>query len=595
MPKKHPSKAPGLPPVPRGVGLGIFALALALRALFGAATPDWSWPASAAYKADAYTWLEYARALQQGQRFELGLPLRPPGMAYWVALLWNGQAESIPELKLVWCLLGALAVYGLYRIALRDFGFTVAALAGLLAAGSSGLLMLSTSLNNETPYLVLALAALAPCSSLAAKPRGGRLALWSVLNALACLVRVEHLLFFGLALLFLLARWCPGAEARVTPLGAAARLALCVSLFAITLAPWHFSAWAAIDRFNTEPPEPRPQDDAVHQRLEQLLAGRIHWSEPALAERARLPAFCRRTAANFVAATLAWRGAAVVQAEDFEILEQAFGVRPRPLDAHPFIALYGPLNFYLANNAAATGGFSRAALDRPPPLAGGAARYPAPLIQGLPPQDLSLVYPPHLEVVLDGYAMGWRWIREHPADYLRLAWHKLRIFWAGAALGFTGTNLPLGLAGLRRSADLVVPHGAAASAWQLAMLAAGGAGIAAGWRRSALIPWLLLLASKVAVTLAFFGYARQGALLIPVVCLLVALAAERFIPPLRAADSAGGRLKLVRGLAGAALLMLGLETIRFISPPSIWIDGQPAGPRDPIPIDQHRDRIVELR
>jgi hypothetical protein len=198
-------------------------------------------------------------------------------------------------------------------------------------------------------------------------------------------------------------------------------------------------------------------------------------------------------------------------------------------------------------------------------------------------------------VVLDGYAIGWRWIREHPADYLRLAWHKLRIFWAGAALGFTGTNLPLGLAGLRRSADLVVPHGAAASAWQLAMLAAGGAGIAAGWRRSALIPWLLLLASKVAVTLAFFGYARQGALLIPVVCLLVALAAERFIPPLRAADSAGGRLKLVRGLAGAALLMLGLETIRFISPPSIWIDGQPAGPRDPIPIDQHRDRIVELR
>ena len=571
----------------------IFALALVVRISFGLATPDWHWPASGFYKADAYTWLAYAQALQQHHRFELGLPLRPPGMAYLVAWLWNGQQDAIPLLKLAWCLLGALTVLLFYTTVLRDFGFAVAGVAALLGACSTGLLILSTSLNNETPYLLLVVAALALCQPLVLRPRTALIALWSVLNALACLVRVEHALLFGLASIYLASAWVFAKSPRSPLLASLARLAFSALVFALVLLPWQLIAWQEVRRFNTQPPD-NAADNAVQERLEQVLAGRIHWSRDGLAARAALPAFCRRLSSNFVAATAAWRGDRTVTAADFQILEQAFGSRPEPLAAHPFITNYGPLNFYLANNRHARGGFSRGPLDDPPLLLGGPARYPSVLIQGLPPLDLSLVYPPHLAAFNHGYRLGWQWIRRHPADALQLALVKLQIFWAGAALGFTGYDLPLGLSGLRRTADLVVPQGGLVSLWRVALLALCVAGVAAGRKRAALIPWLLLFASKAVVTLAFFGYARQGAALAPVVYLLAALAARRWIPALeRLADLQPG--KLTKLVLCAALLIAGLEAVRWIHPPAVLIDGQRIGAVDPIPVDQHRDHILELR
>ena len=79
-------------------------------------------------------------------------------------------------------------------------------------------------------------------------------------------------------------------------------------------------------------------------------------------------------------------------------------------------------------------------------------------MRGLPPPQLSFVYPPHLRLFNDGYELGWRALRERPARALSLAARKLRIFWSGAALGVTGFNFPLGLSGTRRAVDLLVPR-----------------------------------------------------------------------------------------------------------------------------------------
>jgi hypothetical protein len=190
-----------------------------------------------------------------------------------------------------------------------------------------------------------------------------------------------------------------------------------------------------------------------------------------------------------------------------------------------------------------------------------------------------------------GYGTGFAWIASHPADFALLALRKLSIFWSGTTLGLTGWNLPLGLSGLRRPVDMIVPDGGApALVWRIALLAAAVAGVAAGWRQAALVPWLLFLVSKVAVAVAFFGYARQGAAVIPAVALLVALAARRWI--LRGAEPRP------RSVLRAAILVLtlgsALETARFLAKPAISVDGQPAGATDPLPTGETRPHAIRV-
>src|SRR4029079_13933842 len=96
-----------------------------------------------------------------------------------------------------------------------------------------------------------------------------------------------------------------------------------------------------------------------------------------------------------------------------------------------------------------------------------------------------------------------------PRAFAVLVARKLAVFWSGAALGFTGYDLPLGLGARRRRVDVVVPQWRVAVAWALLMLLAAAAGLVAAWRRPALHPWLLLPLSQLLVTAAFFGYARQ--------------------------------------------------------------------------------------
>ena len=571
----------------------VFAAALTLRILFWMATPGMDWPHSIFFKGDAVVWLQQALAIDHGRAFELGLPLRPPGAAWLIALLWDGRRESIDSLRIAWHVQGAL-IPALTFVALRrSFSPVAAWLAAAAAAASTALMLLSSTLDNETPYLLLVVLSLLWFEPLRATPSALRLVAWSVLNGLACLLRVEHALFYVLSLALLLRGWSRAGAQRLPSRAASSLVSAALSLacFAGPLLPWHIHAWRAVHRFNTQPP---PDEAVMAVRRFAAQLGRVDWDGPAREKREKLPAFTRDAAATFIAATVVHRGTRHVGGDDFAILDEAFGYQPRPLARYPFVAAYGPLNFALANGPQATGGFVRARLQEPPLLSGGAQRYPPALVQGLPPQDLSFTYPPHLRLYNEGYAIGLRWIRENPGAFARLTARKLAFFWDGAAMGFTGYNLPLGLSGLRRAVDFVVPEpGRLALGWRLLVLLAAAAGLAAGFRRAALTPWLLFLLTRLIVTVAFFGYARQGAMASPVVLLLAALAAERWL--LRGA--LGGAVRKAHVVGGVLLAAaVALEYNRWAGKPQVLIDGEVVtSAADPVPLDVHRDAHIEVR
>lgn len=564
----------------------LFACAAALRLLYVFATPDAGWPASAAFKGDARLWLDYARALQSGGSFDLGLPIHPPGNAYLIAALWDGRETSLRGLRALWCVLGALPVALLYPALREACGAGVALVAGVVMACATGPLLLASSLNNETPYAVLVALGVLLGLRVARRPTHATLLAWGGLQALACLMRVEHALVAALWSAWLVRRW----RAAETPASArlvGSRLALVAVAALLALAPWHARAWRAVARFNAETPALTFAEQAARARLVARY-GVVSWSPAAAARRAALPAFARDTAALFVAASVAQRGRDQVQADDFALLEQAFGSIPRPLSAYPFVSLYGPLNFALANNAAAEGGFSTALLERSPPARERPGAFPAELVNGLPPPQLAFPYPPHLALVNDGYALGLTWIATHPVDFTRLAARKLARYWAGAAQGFGGFNVPLGASGLRPAVDVVVPEpGLATFAWQalVAVLALAGARVA--WRRPSLQPLLLWVAGSLVVTLAFFGYARQGALVAPVVALLGVLAFEAPLARLGA--------RAVRLALGLALALLALEGARALHPPVVRLDGRTIAAGDPLPADHHQPVRYEAR
>lgn len=566
----------------------VFGLAFALRLAFWTATPDRSWPGSAWYDGDARGWIAWASALHEGAEYEQGLPFRPPGAAYAIAWLARGEPrDAIGWLKVAWCALGALAAALFGESARRGFGAGVGLAVGLACAASTALMVLSTSLNNETPYLVLVAATLATWGAVRDGRGGWRLWAWGALHGLACLVRVEHALVFAAMTALAAAGWWRAVGVR----GASVRGVGVVAAALVTLVPWHLEAWSAIRRFNDAPRPPDVVALANRAQMERALAG-ASWSDGARAELAAMPAATRDTVRFFVAATALTRGISTIEPGlPAAILDEAFGYVPRPLPAHPFVSLYGPLNFYLGNHGLGSGGFDRSPLDRPPRLAGGAERYPRLMVAGLPPPELALTYPPHLRAVEEGYRLGFEWIRANPGDFAQLAARKLAIAWDGAALGVGGYDAPLGFEGGRRSVDLAVPDGALATSWRVALLVLALAGVCVGLatRRAALAPWLAYGASKVAVTIGFFGYARQGASAVPVVAVLAALA----VAPLVRREAT--RKGIVRLAVLCSALVLGAEGWRWLRPPIVLLDGRVAGELDPLAGQDPRDVTVRVR
>ena len=153
----------------------------------------------------------------------------------------------------------------------------------------------------------------------------------------------------------------------------------------------------------------------------------------------------------------------------------------------------------------------------------------------------------------------------------------------GAALGFGGHGVPAVGELVRRRADLAVPGGRAFHTWQLAWLSLVVAGLVCGLRiRSAtgprvsqLVPWLALVATKLFVSLAFFGYARHGVGSYPAIALLatfglLGLARQVGID----FDTARARRRLHLAVLAAAVLVFAAEAWRFADPPRLQIDGR---------------------
>lgn len=523
--------------------LVLFAFGLALRLLFQGSTPDGGPGWHVGFQGDAPVWQDLAHKLANGIADDaLRLPLRPPAMQWLVALLWNGDPRTVGLARTAFAVLGAAVAPLVWLLLRRHVPARTAALAAGLCAASSNLLLLSSGLHVETLYLALVLLALLVQPHLAgsAPLRGAAAA--GLLHGLCCLVRAEHVLT-AIPLLLL----AKHAGARWRTVGAAAAAA------ALVIAPWQLHANRLVDAYNSGSPP--------------LPAAALPWDDDALAAVRALPSFQQVPVFAFVSDTVRTRGGTRVRAADLAIVREAYGCWPERLP-HRFVALYGGLNFFLANTPEAAGGFSAAALDRPPPLAGGEARYPPGLRAVLPRGGtIALSYPPHLDLVVHGAARGLAEIAADPlAAAARVAaklWHAAQ----GATGGLGGHAAPIGLSGSRRQVDLVAANGPWADAWRALVLLAA----ALGWWRlrqhAALWPLLAFAATKVLVVAVYFGYARHGALCVPATALGVAATVDRAL---------GARLarSWPRWLGVAAALLLAIETHRAFTT-SVLVDGQP--------------------
>lgn len=552
----------------------LFGFGLALQLLFGWATADHAAAWGVGFQGDAPLWQELAQKLANGQPDELlRLPLRPPGMQWLIASLWNGDPATAWRLRALFAVLGAATAPLVWLLLRRHLEPAAAALAAGLCAASTNLLLLGSGLHVEQPYLVLLLAALLVHERLAASGGIAPAVGCGLLNAALCLLRAEHVLLFALWLVVLF--WQRAPHWRRTALTA-------LFAFAAGLAPWQRIAWAQVDAYNTDgaPQLPPPG---------QAMPGGLPWDEGALTALRQLPAFQQVPTYQFVTDTVRVRGGRAVAAGDLAIVREAYGCFPEPLPK-PFVCLYGGLNFFLGNSAEANGGFSQAALDRPPPLTGGDARYPPGLRQVLPRGGkLALSYPPHLDLVVHGYRRGLAELGGDLGGAVSRGAAKLWYGIEGAAGGVGGYALPIGLSGLRRPVDLVTATGAWAATFRTIWLAIAIAGLWTLRRERFAWPWFAMAAVRLAIVVAFFGYARQGALCVPIVSLGIGAAFQAWLLPRWPA--------LARPRVGIALLLvlLVVEGVRARGV-EVQIDGAPFA-ANPVPaaVAEHGAHAIAFR
>ncbi|MFM7260313.1 MAG: hypothetical protein ACKO3W_06880, partial [bacterium] len=239
--------------------------------------------------------------------------------------------------------------------------------------------------------------------------------------------------------------------------------------------------------------------------------------------------------------------------------DETWSYVPGPLPKWSIVSFKGPLDFALANDPRADGGFSRAPLadkyDQNPPF--------------------SFARPTHAQMLAEGYAIGWRHLSEDPARARALVGEKLLRFTDGATLGLFASNWPYDRTGelVRQPVDLAVPIRWSAPVWSalvLAMLALGT--LVALFRRGG---WMLLaiLVYRLAIVAAFYGYARHAASVSPVLAALAALGIDAllsgFIRVLPFGTACLGRLFVALVGPAVAVLLL-VFAFRAVLHPPTW-------------------------
>jgi hypothetical protein len=230
--------------------------------------------------------------------------------------------------------------------------------------------------------------------------------------------------------------------------------------------------------------------------------------------------------------------------------ERLAGQLAEPLPTFVPLTIYGPLNLALANNPQADGTFSRAFLSSRSQKA-----------------VLDLADPQHLEFILHGDRMAWSWIRQDPGGFARLVLRKWRLFFTAWKLGWTQWDWPGGLDGVRLPVDVFTPASDAGWGFGLPFAVLGlicCLSTPGGPRRWAVLV-LLLTAAGMITTGLFFGYVRQGLLLLPFWLTLTATALVWIGERLRGLVSGFTFVpvdtprRLLQVLGGVALVLLALE------------------------------------
>ncbi len=447
------------------------------------------------YEGDAPTWARWARALDHGEPFEFDLPMRTPAVAF--CLHWfvpGAVAAPFTAVKLVWCALSAATCAALFVFVASELSTRAAWIAATMLAFSFGSYELATSLDNEAPYALLVVLIAGWTARFVRGPSFGLAIALGTLHGLALLARAEHAL-----LLALLAGWTLVCDRSARVLASQAALA---SVALLVCAPWIWRSHVATERFNTLESPPI-----------EFAGAKPPWTPDAQDFLRSLPAFARAGNFAFIQARSSASGKIeVTRADVLNFFREEFDYVPEPLSTWSLVSSKGALDFALANDRSSDGGFSRAALsdahDADPEFAFGR--------------------PSHLKLYNHGFAVGWRSIRADFGGWLALAAKKFERFFDGVTLGFSALDLPFGRANRRAPVDLATPLEARV-VWRLAFALAIAAGLAIGSRRRAAVPWLATIGCKLAITLLFYGYARQAVSIAPAFCVCAALALDALV------------------------------------------------------------------
>jgi hypothetical protein len=486
------------------------AVTLGLRLIFLFHSPDRAWPHSILYEGDAPVWARWAVALGQAQPFEFNLPFRTPGVA-WLLHFLGVESAPFTGVKILWCGISAATPAAVCVVLARFFTRRAALVAAWLCALSHGSFVLATSLNNETPY---ALALVLLCGMTLAwieRPNVPTALALGALHGVALLLRAEHVLL--VALFSVYAAW-RAWRAGFAPWRCAGHSALLGLVLLAVCAPWILRSHAATQRFNRDGP------------VIPYGSAQPPWTPAARDFLERLPAFARAGNFSFLS-ELARRAQArsVDEADVRAFFEREWGYTPEDLSEWTLVSSKGPLDFALANHPDAHGGFSRAALQD--------GRDAVP--------EFSFARPSHLRLVNHGYAVGWGFIRADFGAWLAAVREKIARFHDGATLGLFAGDWPHAHPRERHAVDLATPARDSAPVWRLTVLVTllGGALIAL--RRRGGVLWVLVLAYKLVVVIAFYGYARQAVSIAPALFALHALAIDamlsRFAPKAASASA----------------------------------------------------------